>query len=935
MMQTFVRRASARFPSASRAALIVAGFLLSSLAFAPAAVAQATGGIAGTVTDETGRPLTGLSVSIAERAGEFATGRTGGYRVPRLPAGRYTLQIRGLGYATEERLVTVLAGEVAREDVVMSVEAVELQSLLVEGQRFGQARALNQQKTASNVKEVVAAENIGRFPDPNTAEAIQRMTSVIVQRDQGEGRFVQVRGTEPRLSAVKINGVEVPAPEGDTRVVALDVIPSDMLASVELSRTLTPDMDADAIGGSVNLVTRAPEDRTVFNVTAAGGYNDLTSNPITQLAGTFGSRFGAAGQFGLVVGGSWYRTERGSDNIEQEFGDVEIDGTDVDVLEEFQMRLYDVTRERIGVNGTFDWLAGDRSRLYLSGIFNDYSDQEFRYRQIIGLGEGDYLNANTVEGAEVERELKDRLETQQIWNLTLGGNHDFGVARFDWLGAYSFAEESEPRAYYSNFKLEGVNYAVSRADPGNPLIDPTNTAEANPYDASQFEFDEYVDEDNLTEDENWIGAANLLVPYRLGASFGELKAGGKVRFKTKSRNNIIDIFDGFDGDYFLSEVATSPVRDPFYFGRYDLGPSPASGSTRSFTSEFADLFEQDDEASLEDSAGEDYEADENVFAGYVMTTHDVGRLRIIPGLRVEYTDLAYRGTVLDFNTDGDLDRVTEVSASDDYTDFLPGLNLRYELTDRTNLRAAATRTLARPDHFDLVPYAIVNREDDELELGNPELLPTRSWNFDLLADHYFSSVGVVTAGIFYKDLTDYIFVNRFEQESGPYEGFDVTQPQNAGSGSVFGLEFGLQQQLNMLPGFFGGFGLGGNLVWTSSDATIPGREEEDLELPGQAELAGNAYLSYEKYGFQGRLVLNFHDDFLFEVGEDAAEDTFYRQHIQLDLSAAQRIAGRWQIFLEMVNLTDEPYIVYQGDRSQPIQQEYYSWWGHLGIKYSL
>jgi TonB-dependent receptor len=890
----------------------------------------------GVVRDAAGQTLPGFTVEIVDPPRRVVTSRTGRFRIPAVSAGRRTVSISGLGFATQEIEVVVTAGQVASIDVVMQIEAVELEGILIRGQRSEQARALNQQKTADNIVEVVSAENMDRFPDINSAEAVQRLTSVSVSRDQGEGRYVLVRGSEPRLSAPKINGIEVPAPEGNIRYVALDVIPADVLSGIELSRTLTSDMDADAIGGSVNLRTRIPEPGLLVNATAAGGYNQLVEEGNFQFAGTFGTRFGENDRFGLLLGGSYYQTDRGSDDLEQSFDSDDFGSGDVTLIDELELRAYNIRRERLGLTGVFDFLVNPRNRLYVNGLYNDFSDQEYRSRTVQAFGAGDYTSPTTVEGAEIESEMKDRLETQTIATVTLGGDHSLGGLQLNWYGSYGYAEEDEPNRQDTNFITEGVNFLVDRSDPENPVFTNTNPGDVDPFDASVYEFDEQVIENNLTKDENWIGAADLSIPYSLSGGFGEVKLGGKYRTKQKSRDNSIDVY-GFDGDYFLSEVQNTdgPRDGEFYFGRYELGPTPDAEKTRAFFEQNRASFEIDDEDSVIDSSEEDFDAEEDVIAGYLMTTFDIGRWRVIPGLRFETTDLTYSGNVIELNEDGDLTDVRPVSASNDYSDVLPNLNVRYQLAPNANLRAAVTRSLARPNHFDIVPHAVVNREDDEVELGNADLVATRSWNYDLLLDYYIGPLGVITAGFFYKDLTDYIFTNRFDIESGDLAGFEAVQPQNAGDGYLLGGEVGIQYQFTSAPGFWSGFGVGGNLMLADSDATIPGREEEDVRLPGQMNFTGNAALFYENYGFGFRLVLNYFDDFLDEVGEDPDEDIFVRHHTQLDLSASYTIQNRWTIFLEMVNLTDEPWYLYEGSTDRPIQQEYYSWWGHLGLKFNL
>jgi len=330
-----------------------------------------------------------------------------------------------------------------------------------------------------------------------------------------------------------------------------------------------------------------------------------------------------------------------------------------------------------------------------------------------------------------------------------------------------------------------------------------------------------------------------------------------------------------------------------------------------------DSFELSSDDTREASDAENFDADENVFAGYAMTTLDFGRLRVTPGVRFEYT--------------GDYASTTAVSGSNDYTHILPGSTLRYQLDGRTNLRGAVTRSLARPNYRDLVPYRLVNREDEEIELGNPELEVTTATNVDLLFERYFQSIGVLSGGVFYKQLSDYIYSSTYDLGSGTYAGFEAVQPVNGGDATLWGVELGLNRQLTFLPGALAGLGLYTNYTFTDSDAEIVGRGSGN-RLPGQARHTANVAVSYDLGGFSTRLAWNYFGDFVDEVGEDAADDRIGAAHRQFDLAASYQINRGLQAFLEVINLTDECFCFYRGDESRPEQQEWYSRWGHVGFK---
>ena len=240
-----------------------------------------TGGIVtGRVIDgKTGDPLPGANVVIEQTRMGIATGVAGTFRIAGVPAGNHILVFSYLGYRSEHLDITVENGKTSSTGAVaLEVISVELEPMIVEGARYGQARALNLQKTANNIKNVVSADQTGRFPDPNVAEAIQRVPGISITRDQGEGRYVLIRGTSPRLTSVTIDGEAIPAPEGEVRYAALDVIPADQVATIDVNKTLTSDMDADGIGGAVNLASKEAVDQTtILKATLATGYNRLVT----------------------------------------------------------------------------------------------------------------------------------------------------------------------------------------------------------------------------------------------------------------------------------------------------------------------------------------------------------------------------------------------------------------------------------------------------------------------------------------------------------------------------------------------------------------------------------------------------------------------------------------------------------------------------------
>jgi TonB-dependent receptor len=259
-------------------------------------------------------------------------------------------------------------------------------------------------------------------------------------------------------------------------------------------------------------------------------------------------------------------------------------------------------------------------------------------------------------------------------------------------------------------------------------------------------------------------------------------------------------------------------------------------------------------------------------------------------------------------------------------------HLRYAVDEKSNLRAAVTRTLARPNFEDLAPFQLTNFEDEEIVRGNPDLDVTTSWNLDLLFERFLEPLGIVSAGVFYKKLDNIIFISTFEEDFLGDE-FDVEMPVNGEQATLLGLEAAYQNKFNKLASPWDGLGLYANYTFSSSDAEYPDRPSTTLQ--GQAENVGNLALSYEKYGFTTRISANYNSEYILLVAEEEAEDLWLDSHLQFDFLARYQITEKFSVYLEWINIGDEPYRVYEGTSDRPRQEEYYGWWGTIGFRFDL
>jgi TonB-dependent receptor len=860
------------------------------------AAAQQTGRIAGRVVQaESSMAVEGAAIGIAGSSIGAVTDAEGRFLLQRVSAGTHTITVSYIGRETQSRQVDVRAGQTTTVEFSSSVSAVVLEAVTVLGARARtQAAALSRQKNAANIMNVVASDQMGRFPDSNAPEAVQRIPGIAIARDQGEGRFIQIRGGAAANTQVNFNGVQVPSPEGDVRQIALDAVPVDILESIEVSKAILPSMDADAVGGAVNLITRRAPAGRLLSVEAAGGFAPIRDEPSGSAAATWGARSDDS-RVGLLLNGSWSRRSFGSDDVEPVY-DLGGPGLSDDQLEELEVRHYSLSRQRIGATAAFDYRFSETSSIGLTGIFANLTDTEQRRRLI-----------SVIEEEALEWQHKNREENLRTYNIAFNGDHLLGEARLDYSMAWTRSLEHTPFDTEINSILEGVSFSPSISDRNNVRSNPSTVS-------GDYTFDAIEPGSSDTRDTDRVGAINLTLPYHLGNAAGNLRFGFKVRDKTKLQELTEEAYELASGDLVLGsdygEAWGRPVRHP---GEYAM---PAFGTSPDQVTGFVSRFRSQLEGEVDIEAdSEDYDLDERVVAGYVMTEIDLSpRFMLLPGVRYEHTKVDARG----FDFEADTEQLTPTTAGKSYGRVFPMLHARYEVGPRTNLRAAFTTALARPNFFHLVPYRI--RDDEDLALGNPDLDPTFSRGFDMLVEHYDQRIGVLSAGIFYKSLTDPIFT--FTEDNSL--GGETEQPRNGRSGWIRGVEIALQRQIG------GGFGIYGNYTFTDSEAELPtGRL---ARLQGQSDHVFNAALSFERAGLSSQVSLNYQNDYVDEYAEDDFEDVYIDRHLQLDLSATYQVNQRSAIFLELVNLTNEPLVAYQGVRDRPIQMEYYRAWGRFGVR---
>lgn len=915
------------FRGASAAAIIF-GLALPATALA--------GTISGTVSDGTGtRALQSTQLRIVELGRIAEAGRDGAYRFPDVPAGTYTIEARYIGADPVRMTVIVPASGDTEADIRIGSDIDA--SIIVVGQVANQASALSRQRAADGVESVLTRDAVGQFPDQNVAEALRRLSGVNILNDQGEGRFVSVRGLDPELNAASVNGVRLPAPESDVRSVALDVIPSELIESIEVKKSLTPDMDGDTIGASIEIHTTSAFDRKkdLFSVKAEGSYNDLTDSVTPK--GSFDFSKKLTDNFGIAGGASYYKRRFATNNEEMDGWDVE-DG--VAYADTMEYRDYDVTRKRIGASLSLDWQPSPSTKLYARGLYSQFDDQEYRRRLTFEMDEAPSIGSATTAGFSsqdgeitVTRDLKDRFERQRIRSLSLGGETSTGPWTFTYMGSWSKSSEREngsidPVAFERKFD-DGDDFGVV-FDYSNPRKTGYSIIAGEDVflDPGEYEFDK-VERTTLSDsqDKEWTVKADMSRKFAMDGGEFTIQAGGKARWRTKSYNGTFDIYKGYDGDLTLTDVLGSQDYD-----LASIDPVPAKKSFGNFFRDNLASFELDDGDTWQASNESDYSVDEDIQAAYLLGRWDSSTLRLVGGVRMEHTKNDITGNLLDL----DEETLTVLNFKRSYTDWLPSLTVRYEPVRNLILRTAGYKSLVRPKLSQLAPRVVI--EDNEGEFGNPDLKPYRAWNFDLSAEYYFGRNAAISAGFFYKDVKNFTYVQVIEDfQYGNLLLDEASIPVNGPSGKIKGLELSYNQVFDFLPAPFDGLLAQVNYTYTDSKGTV--LTDGDITDPRRIPLASaskntlNVVLGYEKGPVSLRAAGTYRDKYLDEIGDTADEDRYVDDHFQLDLSAKYRIRPGVRIFADWVNVTNAPYFAYQnfeGSR-RLLQYEDYSWTIKFGV----
>ena len=889
--------------------------------------------IKGKVFDaKTGEPLIGATVKI-ERGDfkQFSSAKLdGSYSFKSLHDGTYVVSVAFVGYSDSKGVTVTLNGgnDVVVPNILLKELSADLNEVTITetASKTSDKSARSLERNAPSVENVLSQNTIQLLPDITVGNTMQRVSGVTIQRTStGEGRYAIIRGMDQRYNNTLVNGIKIPSPDDKYRFVPLDIFPSELLERVEVIKALTPSMEGDAIGGTVNLVMKSAPERFVLYANISAGFSTLFSSsrpftafsssglnsrspaqingnnyvasysdfnnsaltsdknqsgPLNSTAGlTIGNRF-LNNKLGIIVSGSYQNVYRGS-NSKELTPDAEPAATvalaNQPSFSDSYNRFYSTQSQRAGVNGKIDYIFNNKNKISFYNLYlhtNEYISR--MTSDTLGLG----LNS-TAQSKQVTISNRSTYTKQNIYNGTLQGDHQLtDKLHFNWSAVYSIAKRDQPDRtdfeFDQNTSVNSVGMITGR--------DSDNVKLSHHWESNS--------------DRDLAGYGNLVYNQRIANRDVEFSLGGMYRHKT--RNAYYDTY------------SLGTQSNVFYHG--DINALP-------FT------FATPDEATgaYNTASTNDYTATENVNAEYLQLKFNlVERLQLLGGVRIE-------NTWQNYNT-GEPITFTEREGTISYTDVLPSVHLKYQINDNQNLRLSYFSSISRPGFGDIVPYSV----DGEYytEIGNPYLKHTTADNYDLRYELFPGGADQVLLGTFYKNIQNPI--EYFIVRDGASPSKQDIQAQNAAGGAK---NYGFEAQITK---YFGVFGFSANYTYTHSqittsklyyyyDQTLQELQKSIVNqtrpLQGQANNVANvsALFKSQPLGLDMQLALVYTGDRIEQVSPYYNLDYWQRPYSQLDFSFEKTIVKRLSFYGKVNNLTNAAsklYLKYPHANIDPDQQEF-------------
>ncbi|KAK0332408.1 hypothetical protein LTR94_025015, partial [Friedmanniomyces endolithicus] len=830
-----------------------------------------------------------------------------------------------------------------------------------------EAAALQIQRSSTSLVNVVAADSIGRFPDQNIAAALSRLPGVAVERDQGQERFVNLRGAPSRWTTIAFDGVNVISPSG--RTARMDTIPSAIAGSVQARKAVTAAMPGETLAGNINIITRGAFDYPGFEAAAdlGLGYNDLGGGEQYNIGGFISETF-ADGRFGVLVSASRYEREMVTDNFETDWEVATEDrepGSETRAwADAHQNKLYRLTRSNTAYTGRLDYRPSDDHHYFLSTVYTEFTDDEMRNAHEFDLDDGavrtdrsqptrgyaDVRTGNTplqgtIYSVDLDSTLNINHTTQSIFTNTLGGEQRFGGWNASWRLNYTNARSEGGPSFNSTWKSPSdrrptvVYDFTDRENHGVRLFDTIINPDGSyaqgqikrSLDPQDYNFVALRTTPSLADTKAYTARLDLTRDLDLFGRQTELAFG--VQYDDRTKENTQTTLEILPAALTAAGIALPStvdfaINDP-YKGELPLGYAFRYFSESAAKDLLNGLIDQG-VAQVQAGTSESnyYKVSETVASAYAMATTYFGGGNLVVGARAEKIENT-SAALVDQGAG-----YQPIEISDDSFQVLPSAHLNWDLNDEMKLRLSLNTGAARPDCSDLRPNFSINDEDMEISGGNPSAGPEKSVGFDAYFEWYMPGEGFFSAGAYYKDLRDVLFdvvQPRFGRDLLDTDLLNRSEYQfatidNGGDGFIRGFELSYSQTLEAhadrfgLPAWAGGFGFRGNLTLNESEATTP--DGRTVDLPGASDMIYNVALSYERYGFSGRVSWQYRTEWLDSLGEgDILGDSYWDEVGRLDVSARYAFNDRAELYFDANNLLNEPGVRYQGETFRTSEYE--------------
>jgi TonB-dependent receptor len=914
--------------------------LLLLICFSLPSFSQNTGGtLSGRVTDSAGAVLQGAQIVLQPGGTSAASNAQGEFTLSNLKPDTYTATVSYIGFTSAVSTVVISPGQNAQLNAALTVSSNK-QQVVVNADMVGDAAAINEQRTSANILNVETDTQIQSLPNANVADALGRLPGVTLQRNEGEGQYVQIRGTEPRLSNTTIDGVVVPGPDPEVRQVDLDTIPADLVGSVAINKTLSANQDGDAIGGSVDLrIKQATSDQPVISFEGIGGNTPIAGGrQVFSINSSAGMRFGPntsfnqGKRFGVMLGYSYDSNARGIDDVEP-VPDLDDNGdTTFDKLY-IQQYLYD--RTRYGFAGSLDYKLGENSDLYAHSLFSNFRDygQKYAYQ----------LKA----GGNASYHTSIRRPNLQIADLAIGGNQVFNHSFLHYQIAaahsrFGGAAGNPGAAFSSSAGKDCVYDQASTVSQYRPQY--SCGVASNPiYDPSQYSLDTIDLTSGQATQLNLQASAAMGINYHLGTHASTLEFGGQFRNEHKGQDAYSPEYDSNNGTA-MTQYLDTFTNPHFYGGSYHLGPVTSFDSITNDLATNPSLYTLDEGTSHLQSDAANYNLQERVSAGYIMNTIEFGRFHLQTGLRIEGTSTSNTGYHVTNDANGNYVSTAPVKGSGSYINPLPSVQLRYSIDSDSDIRAVYGRGISRPDPYQLVPYIVEDQSTTPytIAIGNTGLVAEHANDYDVLYERYLKSVGMIEGGYFYKQITSPIYAQQSiipatgSPLSQAYAGDLVQQEVNGDHAHVQGVEVAYQQHLSYLPGFMAGARINANFTYTQSkNFNITGRTDNPA-LVGQAPYSWNIAPAYSTNRALIMVGISHNSANIYAYQYQSTGpgtvpfgvtgpngDNYFYSHTQVDAQATYYIGKGFTVLASGLNMNNEVFGFYNGSTQYMTQREYY------------